>query len=287
MIRRYVHLGTGNYHPKTARLYTDLSFFSCDEDLGEEVAQLFNFLTGYSRYDDWKRLLVAPRTLRPRLLELIRHEIEAARAGKKARIVAKMNSLEDPEVILHLYEASQAGVTIDLVVRGFCCLHPGVEGLSENIRVFSVLGQFLEHSRIYYFWAGGSERIFMGSADWMPRNLDRRVESLVEIQDRELKERMMLEGLEASLADNVKGRQLLPDGSYRRRVPGKAAPFDSQEAVTVFRFPRGMDELALTRGDAPIAIELAAPPEESVKDRKRKRRRVKQEAKAGHSPRAS
>lgn len=288
MIRRYVHLGTGNYHPKTARLYTDLSFFSCDEDLGEEVAQLFNFLTGYSQYNDWKRLLVAPRSLRRRLLELIRHETEAAKSGKKARIVAKMNSLEDPEIIRHLYRASQAGVTIDLVVRGFCCLRPGIPELSENIRVFSVVGKFLEHSRIYYFWAGGAERIFMGSADWMPRNLDRRVESLVEIQDREIKERMILEGLECSLADNVKGRQLQPTGDYFRRIPGKAEPFDSQLSLAACRVPPALRNLELTRGEAPVVVELAPPPKETKEDRKRKRRRVKQAAsQKGAAPRAS
>ena len=245
-IRRYAHLGTGNYHPKTARIYTDFSLFSCDPDVTDDVSELFNLITGYSKFDDWKRLWVSPRAFRKPLLKRIRAEAEAAAAGQPARIVAKMNQLEDSEVIKALYQASQAGVEIDLVIRGFCCLRPGVPGLSETIRVRSVVGRFLEHSRIFYFHAGGAERIWIGSADWMPRNLDRRVEALVEVMDPEVKERLLMEGLECSLADTVKARILGPDGVYRR-AEAKDERFDSQEVLLKGKVPKRLRGCPLVR----------------------------------------
>lgn len=176
-IRRYVHIGTGNYNPKTARIYTDLGLFSCREELGADLTDLFNYLTGYSRQQSYRKVLVAPVNLRDRTLALIRREIEHCQNGSSGRIVAKMNAIIDPQIIATLYEASRAGVQIDLIIRGMCCLRPGVKEVSENIRVISIVGRFLEHSRIFYFHNDGQEEIYIGSADWMPRNLDRRVEA--------------------------------------------------------------------------------------------------------------
>ncbi|MCY7322673.1 MAG: polyphosphate kinase 1, partial [Phormidesmis sp. CAN_BIN36] len=200
-ICRYVHIGTGNYNPKTARLYTDLGMFSCQNDLGADLTELFNYLTGYSRQQSYRKLVVAPVNLRDRLLAMIHREIEHQRNGGHGRIVAKMNALVDPRLIAALYEASQAGVSVDLIVRGICCLRPGVKEISENIRVVSIVGRFLEHSRIFYFHNNGQEEIFMGSADWMPRNLDRRVEAVAPIEDPDLLKDLQ-EILGIMLADN-------------------------------------------------------------------------------------
>ena len=178
-IRRYVHIGSGNYNATTAQQYTDVGLFTCDEEIGEDTTDLFNFLTGYSTKKDYKRLLVAPVNLRPRFEALIQREIEHQKKGRQGRIVFKMNALVDPGIIRALYRASQAGVSVDLLVRGVCCLIPGVPGISENISVRSVVGRFLEHSRLYGFHNGGKDELYIGSADLMPRNLDRRVEVLV------------------------------------------------------------------------------------------------------------
>ncbi len=223
-IRRYVHIGTGNYNPKTARLYTDLGLFSCREDLGADLTDLFNYLTGYSHQSSFRKLLVAPITLRQRMLEMIEREIEHCNQGGSGRIVAKMNSLVDQPVMQSLYRASQAGVKIDLIVRGICCLRPGLEGLSENIRVISVVGRFLEHSRIFYFYNGGQEEIYIGSADWMTRNLSRRVEAVTPIEDPKLLGELN-EILGVMLSDNRLAWELQPDGRYVQRQPtanGKA-----------------------------------------------------------------
>ena len=217
-IRRYVHIGTGNYNSRTARLYTDFGLLTCHPEVGADVSEVFNLLTGFSRQREYRRLFVAPASLKDRFLDLIRREAEHARAGRPARIIAKMNALQSPEIINALYDASTEGVEIDLMVRGICCLRPGVPGLSERIRVVSVIGRFLEHSRLYYFHNGGDEEYFMGSADWMPRNLERRVEVVVPILDRALHHRLAtLMGV--YLGDNRQGWDLQPDGSYVQRTP--------------------------------------------------------------------
>jgi polyphosphate kinase len=226
-IRRYVHLGTGNYNVVTARLYTDLSFLTADEEIGEDVTDLFNFVTGYSAKKDFNKLLVAPINLRSKLEALIRREIDCAARGERAHLILKMNALEDHGMIRLLYEASRAGVQVDLLVRGICCLRPGVEGVSDNIRVSSIVGRFLEHSRIYYFRNGGDEQIYAGSADFMGRNLDRRVEVLFPVQDPRLIARLRDEILAQYLADNRNARHMLPDGAYTWEKPGRSAK-DSQ-----------------------------------------------------------
>jgi polyphosphate kinase len=220
-IRRYVHLSTGNYNPTTAKLYTDLSYFTCRPEFGEDASALFNLLTGYSKGHDWKKLTVAPLKLADRIVELVDRERRHAEAGLPARIIAKMNSLVDPGAVEALYAASQAGVRIDLVVRGICCLRPGVEGVSENIRVLSVVDKFLEHSRIAYFQNGDQPAVFLSSADWMPRNFRRRVEIMFPIEDPRLQNRIVDGILGVVLSDNVKARVLGPDGVYRRVPPPK------------------------------------------------------------------
>ncbi len=217
-IKRYVHIGTGNYNPKTARLYTDFGLFSAREDLGADVTELFNYLTGYSRQKDYRQLLVAPVNLRDRMISLIDRETQHQRSGGQARIVAKMNALVDPMIIRKLYEASIAGVKIDLIIRGVCCLRPGVPGVSDTIRVISVIGRFLEHSRVFYFYNNGNEEIFIGSADWMTRNLDRRVEAVTPVRDPELIADLQ-EILGVMMADNRQAWDLQPTGDYVQRVP--------------------------------------------------------------------
>jgi polyphosphate kinase len=222
-IRRYVHIGTGNYNPKTAKLYTDLGLLSCREDLGADLTDLFNFLTGYSRQKSYRKLLIAPVNIRERFLSLINREIDHAKNGETGRIVAKMNALVDPEIIAKLYEASQAGVSIDLIIRGICCLRPGVEGVSENIKVISLIGRFLEHSRIFYFYNRGDEEVYIGSADWMPRNLNRRVEAITPVEDSRLAKDLQ-EILGIMLSDNRQAWDLQPDGQYIQRHPAEDAP---------------------------------------------------------------
>ncbi len=214
-IRRYVHLGTGNYNDSTAKLYTDCGILTCDPQIGEDATAVFNMLSGYSEPLAWNRLSVAPLWLRARCLRMIRREAENARAGREAHIMAKMNSLCDKEIITALYEASCAGVKVELVIRGICCLRAGVPGLSENISVRSIVGNFLEHSRILYFYNDGSQELYMGSADWMPRNLDRRVEIMFPVEDEVLKEKV-IHILEVELSDNVKAHILQPDGTYEK-----------------------------------------------------------------------
>lgn len=229
-IRRYVHIGTGNYNPKTARLYTDLGLLSCREDLGADLTDLFNHLTGYSRQRSYRKLLVAPVSLRDRMLALIHRETENAKTGGSGRIVAKMNALVDQQIIVALYEASQAGVQVDLIVRGMCCLRPGVPGISETIRVISIVGRFLEHSRIFYFYNQGQEEIFIGSADWMPRNLNRRVEAVVPIEDPALAKDLQ-EILAIMLSDNRQAWDLQEDGRYVQRRPVAETPEQSSQRL--------------------------------------------------------
>src|SRR6478672_9330062 len=223
-LRNYVHLGTGNYHPRTARTYTDFSFLTSDPELTEEVGIVFNTLTGLADYPGLKKLMIAPFDLKPRLLGLIDREIAHARAGKPARIIAKMNSLVDREIIAKLYEASCAEVTIDLIVRGICCLRPKIPKMSEYIRVISIVGRFLEHSRVYCFENGGQPEVFLSSADWMPRNFLRRIEIAFPLTAPAMRDRVMNEILPNFLLDRVKARELQPDGTYRRLKPEGKEP---------------------------------------------------------------
>jgi polyphosphate kinase len=225
-----VHVGTGNYNPKTARLYTDLGLLTCREAIGADVSDLFNALTGYSRQSEYRKLLVAPVSLRRRMLELIEREIAQHRQHGNGRIVAKMNSLVDPKIIMALYQASQAGVKIDLIVRGICCLKPGIAGISETINVISIVGRFLEHSRIFYFHNNGAGEIYIGSADWMPRNLDRRVEAVTPIEDPELVKDLQ-EILGILLADNRYAWELQSDGQYIQRTPSGGAIEQSAQNI--------------------------------------------------------
>jgi len=228
-LRRYVHIATGNYNPLSSTTYTDLGLFTMNEEIGADATEFFNYLTGYSQQSDYRKLLVAPVNLRQKITGLIEREIANARANRPARIVAKLNRLADPLTIEKLYEASAAGVTIDLIVRGVCMLRPGVPGLSDNIRVRSLVGRFLEHSRIFYFANDGDEEIYIGSADWMLRNLNRRVEVVCPVLDPRLRRYLKDEALEAYLKDNVNARELLPDGSYLRVLKeDEDEVFDSQ-----------------------------------------------------------
>lgn len=220
-IRRYIHLATGNYNAITAQTYEDVGMFTCDEDIGADATDLFNYLTGYSAKREFRKLLVAPINLREKMEILINREIEHQKNGEKGHLIFKMNALVDPPMIKLLYHASQAGVKVDLIVRSICCLRPGVEGLSENIRVRSIVGRFLEHSRIYYFRNGGNEQVYLGSADLMPRNINRRVEVLFPVQDQGMIRYLHDEVLQTLLKDNVKARLMMPDGSYTRVKPGK------------------------------------------------------------------
>lgn len=261
-IRRYVHLSTGNYNPQTARLYTDFSLFTARRDIAEDVTSLFNMLTGLTDAPRWKKLAVAPIDLEKKILSLVQREREKAKAGKRGRIRAKMNSLVDPVVIRALYDASQAGVQIDLIIRGICCLRPGVAGVSENIRVISIVDRFLEHSRVFSFGEDDDLVVYLSSADWMPRNLRRRIETLFPVEDEVLAARVVRETFDFGLADSLNASFLLPQGAYER-VKDAKRPFRSQmacienarllsarvaEAIPSFQpfpvvnFPSGLDE---------------------------------------------
>ncbi len=219
-IKRYVHIGTGNYNSRTARVYTDMGLFTCNENIGADLSDLFNSLTGFSRQRDYRKLLVAPGNMRERFVELIDREADNARAGLAARIIVKMNALVDAGIIQALYRASQAGVEIDMIVRGICCLRPGIPELSERIRVISIVGRFLEHSRLWYFENGGTPEFYAGSADWMPRNLDRRVEAVIPIEDKALHPRLW-SLLNTCLSDNRQAWELQADGRWVQRNPGE------------------------------------------------------------------
>jgi polyphosphate kinase len=227
--RRYCHLGTGNYNPITARFYTDLSLLTCDPQITERVHMVFNYLTAHAEIDDYRPLLVAPLTMAESFLGLIRRETEHARAGRPAHIVAKMNALLEPSVIEALYDASEAGVEIDLIIRGLCILRPGVKGLSDRIRVRSIVGRFLEHSRIYHFANGGEDETYLGSADWMPRNLFERCEVVFPVRDQAAKARIHDEILPAYLADTTKARLQQSDGTYCRTAPKDGTGFSAQD----------------------------------------------------------
>jgi polyphosphate kinase len=226
-IRRYVHIGTGNYNPKTARLYTDYGILSADPDLAADLSELFNLLTGFGVPPTFRRLITAPRGMRERFIGMIRREAQHARGGLGGRIVAKLNAIQDAEIISELYAASQAGVEIDLIIRGICCLRPGLAEVSDRIRVQSIIGRFLEHSRAFYFKNGGEEEVYIGSADWMPRNLDRRIEAAVPIID-PVQRRHLRDTLLMMLQDNRQAWDLNSDGRYAQRKP---APGEEERAT--------------------------------------------------------
>jgi polyphosphate kinase len=235
-IRRYMHLATGNYNHVTAQLYEDLGLFTCDDGIGADATDLFNYLTGYSHIEHYRKFLVAPLEMRVCLEALIRREIEHQSRGEEGHIIIKVNALVDKPMIRLLYQASQAGVKIDLIIRGACSLRPGVGGLSENIRIISILGRFLEHSRIFYFRNAGQEKIFLGSADLMPRNLNQRVEVLFPVEDSHLVQNIRDDILKILLADNVRARLMLPDGNYQRISPVPGDPLiDCQEWFIIQR----------------------------------------------------
>jgi len=244
-LRSYCHIATGNYNSRTARLYTDLGLLSARPELGQDLAELFNYLTGFSKQQNFRKLLVAPVSLRRRMQELIQRETEHARAGRPAAIKAKMNALVDPAIISLLYEASQAGVQIDLVVRGMCSLRPGLAGVSETIRVSSVIGRFLEHSRLFWFANGGADEMYIGSADWMGRNLDRRVEAVVPVEDPNLHGRL-LRLIDLYLQDNCSAWDMRSDGSFERRIPEEENRAVQAQLMTHWR--SGLVELAETGG---------------------------------------
>ncbi|MGI8642141.1 MAG: polyphosphate kinase 1 [Pyrinomonadaceae bacterium] len=229
-LRRYVHLATGNYNPTTSRIYTDLGLLTADAEIGADITDLFNFLTGYSYQTEYRQLLVAPINLREKMLEMINRETENKLNGKKAQIIVKINSLTDDKIIRALYRASQAGVRIDLIIRGICVLRPGIEGLSENIRVVSIVGRFLEHSRVFYFSNNGKDEMYIGSADWMHRNLDCRVEAIAPIKDGQIKQYIKEEVLGTYLKDTANARILKSDGNYEKlTAKSKEKEFDSQQ----------------------------------------------------------
>jgi len=227
-LRRYVHLATGNYNHFTSSIYEDIGVFTCDESIGADATDLFNFLTGFSAQTEYRKLLVAPVNLRQKMEALIQREIENSKKGNKARLIFKMNSIVDPQMIQLLYTASQAGVKVDLLVRGMCCLRPGLKGVSENIRVISVVGRYLEHSRIYYFQNNGNEEIYLGSADLMERNLDHRVEVVFPVERPEHIHHLRENILAAYFRDNMRSRVMKPDGTYVR-----LSPKENEEKVDV------------------------------------------------------
>jgi polyphosphate kinase len=249
-VREYVHIGTGNYHPKTARLYTDFGLFTADPDIGADTAEMFNFLTGYGRPAVYRKMLVSPTTMRERFIEEIESTVAAHQAGEEARIALKMNSLVDAACIRALYTASQAGVRVDLNVRGICCLRPGVEGVSDNIRVVSIVGRFLEHSRVYAFQRGKETRVLMGSADMMPRNLDSRVELVAPVEDPELRAEM-LDVLERCFADDENSWELGSDGSWTRNVPGDGPGRSVQRELRELYAARSAEQLAAATAELP------------------------------------
>ena len=270
-IRRYVHLGTGNYNPSTAKIYTDISLLTCNAALGDEAASLFNLLTGICQFQGSQKLLIAPFNLHDRMMDLILRETANARAGLPARIIAKTNALVDEQIIRALYTASQSGVKIDLIVRGVCCLRPGVKGLSDNITVRSIVGRYLEHSRIFYFENGCQPEVFVGSADWMPRNFFRRIEVVFPIENGNHRERIMSEVLALALDDNAKARFLQADGTYRRATVKRGVPPISSQDNFMKLALNGHGSSAPRRAGKKVSkypkVKLAKRPEQGRRDR--------------------
>jgi polyphosphate kinase len=244
-LRRYVHLSTGNYNASTARLYTDIGLLTCDPQLGEDASELFNSLSGFSKKSRYRKLAVAPQGLVDSILAKIDEQTARARQGKAARIFIKLNALVDVRAIRALYTASMAGVSIDLCIRGICCLRPGRPGVSDNIRVRSIIGRFLEHERVFVFGPPGDEQFFLCSADWMPRNFDRRVETMFPVESERLREQIRQEVLEPALADNASAYQMDERGTYVRRTPGPGEPALSAQGLLLAR---------LRRADAPELV---------------------------------
>lgn len=230
-LRRYLHLGTGNYHTRTARLYTDYGLLTADQAVGEDVNKLFHQMTGLGRATKLKKLLQSPFTLHKAILDYIKQETDNAIEGKEARVIAKMNALVEPEIIRALYKASMAGVKVDLIIRGICCLRPGIKGVSENIQVRSIIGRFLEHTRIFYFHNDGKPDLFCASADWMQRNLFHRVEACFPIEEKRPRDQIIKFGLMNYLSDNTQAWILQTDGSYRQAKPGNAKPRSAQQVL--------------------------------------------------------
>jgi polyphosphate kinase len=255
-VRRYVHLSSGNYNPNTALVYTDLGLFTADKVIADDVSALFNFLTGYSQKHEWQKLVIAPSDLKRRTVELIDEQADRAREGKRSRIIAKLNSLVDRGSIEALYRASQAGVPIDLIIRGICCLRPGLPGISENIRVYSIVDRFLEHSRIMVFGEGSKECVFLSSADWMPRNFDRRVEAMFPVEAEDLRKRIVEEIIPAYLNDNRRMRMLQPDGTYVHVTAPDAPPHRSQ--YELLALAAGRSNGAVLPGTPPAAFDAVA-----------------------------
>jgi polyphosphate kinase len=268
IIRRYVHLATGNYNPQTARIYTDLGLFTCNAEFADDVSALFNYLTGYAQLPQWRKLLVAPSRLQTVMIEKIERESANQKAGKPARLLVKVNGILEPAVVKALYRASQSGVKIDVACRGICSLRPGIPGVSDNIRVISVVDRFLEHSRIFYFENGGNPEVYVGSADWMDRNLSRRVEVVFPVEQADLKQRV-IEMLKITLGDNVKARELLPDGRYRRVKPTDGElPLRSQQRFLELAADSGTRPVTATTDPTPAPAPRAI--KRSPRDRSRR-----------------
>ncbi|MEX2316854.1 MAG: polyphosphate kinase 1 [Pirellulales bacterium] len=278
-VRRYVHLSTGNYHPATAKVYTDLGLFTADKVMADDVSALFNFLTGYSQKHEWQKLVVAPHDLKRRTIELINEQAERAREGKRSRIFIKLNALVDRQTIEALYRAGQAGVAIDLMIRGICCLRPGLPGISETIRVTSVVDRFLEHSRILVFGESPKEQVFLSSADWMPRNFERRVEVMFPIEADELRKRIIEEIIPAYMSDNRRTRVLNADGTYARAklTTGQEAHRSQLELLTL---AAAREEAALAADSAPLSFDAISelPGDNGAPPRDGKRRKKKRSA---------
>ncbi len=270
-IRRYVHLATGNYNPQTARIYTDLGYFTCNPDFCEDASALFNYLTGYGELPQWRKLVVAPSRMQSFMIEKIDAEAALQQAGKEGRIIAKINGLLEPAIVEALYRASQAGVKIDVICRGICALRPGLPGFSETIHVTSIVDRFLEHSRIYYFGTGGDPLVLIGSADWMDRNLSRRVEVVFPIEPPELKNRLIKEILATTMADNVKARELLSDGTYRRLPIDPSTPrLRSQERFLEIAAENAARRLKEAPASTIPLVETGLPPPRRQRKRQTK-----------------